>query len=495
MNRPVRPPVIMSIGITIRQSMSRKSERNQPTRSRSDSLPDIDIDLLPDPVIIADANTRQIVEANTAAEELFHCRGSDLVGRHQRDLHPSDYGDYREAFQRASDGERVNRLSNGQPLYIETLDGQRIPVEINVRRLDTSTGTFILGVFREVAEQLERERRLDATTTRLEALLDALPVPVAVLDSNGIVERWNQQAEATFGYAHESVVGEAYPLFIEDREFDELFEQILDGGMLDGYETQHRARDGSRVPVELYARPLYEDGTFSGLIGASVDLSDRKQREQQLSVLHRVLRHNLRNELGLIRGWAQTLEPEHSETVDTITAASERLLALSEEATRIRAGLKGNVQTPSSTSITETLSHLSEQVDERDTATLTVATEPESAAICRRGKQAVSQLLESVLEHTETPAIELAAETYNQHVVLKLMAPTSVLPPGTRSFVRTGSETALSHSDDLQVTKAYLIIESLGGNVTIPADTGSASANALLIELPRMDVGNDSPEA
>jgi len=265
--------------------------------------------------------------------------------------------------------------------------------------------------------------------------------------------------------------------------------------MLDGYETQHRARDGSRVPVELYARPLYEDGTFSGLIGASVDLSDRKQREQQLSVLHRVLRHNLRNELGLIRGWAQTLEPEHSETVDTITAASERLLALSEEATRIRAGLKGNVQTPSSTSITETLSHLSEQVDERDTATLTVATEPESAAICRRGKQAVSQLLESVLEHTETPAIELAAETYNQHVVLKLMAPTSVLPPGTRSFVRTGSETALSHSDDLQVTKAYLIIESLGGNVTIPADTGSASANALLIELPRMDVGNDSPEA
>ena len=471
--------------------MSHESERSHPSQSRSESVPEIDIDCIPDPVLIADANSEQIIEANEAAGELFHCRSTDLIGRHQPRLHPSGHGDYSEAFQRATEGERVNRLSNGQPLFIETLDGQHIPVEINVRRLETSTGVFVLGIFREVTEQLERERRLDATTTRLEALLDALPVPVAVLDSDGTVERWNQQAEATFGYTHESVVGEPYPLFIEDREFNELFEQILDGGMLDGYETQHRAQDGSRVPVEMYVRPLYEDGTFSGLIGAAVDLSERRQREQQLSILHRVLRHNLRNELGLIRGWAQTLEPEHAETVDTITAASERLLALSEEATRIRGGLKGNVQTPSSTSITETVSNLSEQVDERDTATLSVATEPEPAAICHRGRQAVSQLLESVLEHTETPAIELAVETYRQHVVLTLMAPTPVLPSGTQSFVRTGSETALSHSDDLQVAKAYLIIESLGGNVTIPADTGSVSASALRVELPRMDVGND----
>ncbi|WP_244515098.1 PAS domain-containing sensor histidine kinase [Halorientalis persicus] len=432
-----------------------------------------------------------MVEANTTAGELFNCSPADLVGRHQQELHPpEDMAAYTEAFQRAIDGDRVNRLQNGQPLYIETADGQHIPVEINVQRLNTPTGVFILGVFREVTAQLERERRLEASTSRLETLLDALPVPVAVLDTDATVEGWNQAAETTFGYDFDTVQGKSYPLFIEDDEFDRLFERIFDGGILDGYKTTHRAQDGSRIPVELYAMPVYQNGTFSGIIGTAIEISNRLERAQQLNVLHRVLRHNLRNELNIISGWAEHLADspsEHQTAIDKIQGATDRLLSLSEEANHIRTNLTNSSKQLDSIPITQALSQLSDQVTDREMVTMSVNDVPDSCAISRRGLWAVSQLLDSVLTHIEESTVELAIETHEQHVTLELVASESLLPVGARRFINTGEETGLEHSDDLVVPKSDLIIESIGGDVTIVAADEATPSNTLTVELPRID--------
>lgn len=454
----------------------------------------IDVDTIPDAVLVANSDSGRIVKANTAAGELFGCHPTGLIGRHQQDLHPSDE-DYVEAFERAIDSQRVNRLQNGQPLYIETFDGHHIPIEINVQRLDTPADEFVLGVFREVTDQVNRERRLKETTSRLETLLDALPLPVAVIDTEGTVERWNRASETTFGYAADSIIGKPYPLFIEDDEFDRLFERVRNGGILDGYETTYRAQDGSRVPVELYSRPLYEDGTFTGVIGAAIDLSDRQQKEQQLEVLHRVLRHNLRTELTVIDGWNQQLADGNADrqtAIEKIETASDRLFTLGEEAKRIRTGLTGDVQQFGSIPITKVISQLSEQVSEQSSVTMRVSEEPESSSICRRGQQAVSQLLDRVLTCVDEGTLDLAIVTHDQHVVLELTAPVAVLPAGARSFINTGKETALHHSSDLEVPKAYLMIQSIGGDVTVTVDADAVPANTLSIELPRMGAGDNS---
>ena len=452
----------------------------------------IDVESIPDAVLVANSDTGQIVKANTTAGELFGCHPAALIGRHQQELHPSDnQKEYTEAFQRAIDSDRVNRLQNGQPVYIERLDGQRIPVEINAQALNTSDGVFILGVFREVTEQLDREQRLAATSGRLGALLDALPVPVAVLDTDTTIERWNQAAERTFGYGAESVIGEPYPLFIEDDEFEQLTEQIFDHGILDGYETTHRAQDGSRVPVELYARPLYRNNTVTGIIGASVDLTNRQQREQQLDVLHRVMRHNLRNELTVINGWTQHLADgtdEQHKAVEKIEGASDRLLELSEEAKRIRTGLSGDSRRPDSIPITDAVAHLSEHVAAQKNTAMSVIENPETGAICRRGLRAISQLLDNVLANIDGTDLELAIETNDQYISFELAAPLPVLPVGARSFITSGEETPLEHGRGLGVVKSYLMVESLGGTVIIDKDNETGPDNTLIVELPRMDI-------
>jgi PAS domain S-box-containing protein len=464
-------------------------DQNQPVRDDSFGT---GLDDIPDAVLIADANTGRIVQANVAAGALFRCDPTDLIGRHQSELHPEeDRGDYREAFQRGVGGERVNRLRNGDPLFVETSGGELVPVEISVSRLERSGSEYIVGVFREVSSQLERERRLEAATSRLETLLDALPLPVAVLNTDGVVERWNRAAESTFGYAAETVVGNPYPLFVEDEEFDQLIGRVLDGGVLDGYETSHRARDGSRIPVELYARPIYEENELAGVVGTAVDLSDRQRRAQQLDVLHRVLRHNLRNRVGVVRGWAELLaagDADPETATGEIVNASDRLLALSDQAKRIRTGITDDVQAIDPLPVGEAVSRLSALASDRDGAPkVSIAENPEVETVPRRGFEAVSELFEAVLAHCEEGPIQLLVHDCDQFQAIELHAAGSLLPSGERSLIETGGETALEHGSGLGVAQAYLVVQSIGGAVTVESREGAPPACTLRIELPRPD--------
>lgn len=450
----------------------------------------VDISNIPDAVVIADANTKRIVKANAAAGDLFNCSPRDLIGQSQTELHPAGETDeYVTAFRRGIEGERVNQLSDGSPLYIETADGTHTPVEINAQRIETDDCVLILGVFREVSERLERERELEATTTRLNALLDALPVPVAVTDTDGVVKRWNPASEATFGYSREEIIGRSHPLFIDDQEFTRLFERVMDGRGLDGYETTLRAADGSQTSVELYARPLYQDGVFSGAVSAAIDVSGRRRRERQLSVLHRVLRHNLRNDLNAIRGWATQLDATdetQQEAIARINSAVDRLVQVSADTTEIRRQLNRATDDPgsgSTISVPQAHTEIANGMSGYDSISIEVVSAPEWATVPRRGVDAIVELLGEFSGNLADA--ELTIDTYDMYARIRVMASDPILSPEQRSFIATGTETALNHLDSITVAKALLEIDSIGGSVTIPP--GSSGTFALSIELPRTD--------
>ena len=80
------------------------------------------------------------------------------------------------------------------------------------------------------------------------------------------------------------------------------------------------------VPVES------GDGSVYRIVGLSEDVTDRKEREQQLTVLDRVLRHNLRNDMNVIIGNAEEIirngESASAAHGQTIIAVAEELLDL-----------------------------------------------------------------------------------------------------------------------------------------------------------------------
>jgi PAS domain S-box-containing protein len=455
---------------------------------------------VPDAVLVSHAETGTIVRANEAAGALFGCQSADLVGIDQLDLHPAeDAEQYSEAFSRARESQQVERLADGSPLYIETRSGERKPVEINTRRFESGGETYVLGVFREVEDRLERERELERTSERLEALLDATPLPVAVLDATGTVEIWNRAAEETFGYAPEEVTGDPYPLFVDDDEFPELLERVLDDGLLDGYETVHRAKDGSRKSVELFVRPLYEDGTVTGVVGASIDVTDRRRRAQTLDVLYRVLRHNLRNQLTIIRGLAETIvtdavggsETAHDRAAgidvaaaaDKIVSSADDLVALSERANEIQTLVRAARNRTEHVSLDGLLSSL-EVTDLRD---LTVSTESASGttdsvatvAVPGQAEPALSRLLDVAVDDDAATALDVRVR--RRYVRVRVESDEPTLSESERRVIETGRETPLRHEDGLDLAQIYLVLTAVGGALFSP-DGGT-----VVVEIPRID--------
>lgn len=140
---------------------------------------------------------------------------------------------------------------------------------------------------------------------RFRHLFDALPDPVVDVeftDRGPIVRRVNGAFERTFGYDDSS---------IRDRPLNEaivpaerLDECTLRGGN-EAAEIERLTADGRRTFLFRGFSYRY-DGTERGF-GVYTDVTDRLEQERRLRVLHRVLRHNLRNEMTAIIGYADML--------------------------------------------------------------------------------------------------------------------------------------------------------------------------------------------
>ena len=444
---------------------------------------------MPDAVIIANGSG-EIVAVNSAAEDLFGCQAEALVGRDQSRLHPSeDAALYEAAFRRGLEDEKVERLQDGRPLYIETAAGERKPVEINAQRMQSRGQTFVLGVFREITGRIEREQQLEQTTTRLNTLLDSTPLPVAVLDRQGYIELWNRASEEKFGYDASDVVGERYPLFVDETQLDRLLDRVTDGETLESYQTVQRARDGSRISVELYARPLYEDGAVTGVIGSAIDVTDQKRRQQHLDVVHRVLRHNLRNNLSVIRSYASMLangtDPETvttQEAGEKITDATESLTQLSSHAAQVRREI--TTEEAISCPLSSLLATIRAAVG--DTPEATVTGPAADASVSAQTERAISWLLTRIVEYTDG-AVQVELKLRERYVQLDISGDMPLLPAGDAALIMSGTETALEHGQNMDTARAYLTLTSVGGEI-LQTDN-APPRSSFRVEIPRLDAG------
>ena len=115
------------------------------------------LDTCSDAILIADAETGLILEANGRAAELFDCRVADLVGLHQSELHPeADRERYRSAFR--------EHLEYGRILVPDAAilrrDGTVVPVEITARPTMIGGVLLMVGFFRDITHHKEHERQL-----------------------------------------------------------------------------------------------------------------------------------------------------------------------------------------------------------------------------------------------------------------------------------------------------------------------------------------------
>jgi PAS domain S-box-containing protein len=183
----------------------------------------------------------------------------------------------------------------------------------------------------------EREQALRETREQFTSLVgDVEEYAIFQLDPDGYVESWNRGARQITGYEPDQVVGEHvrmfYPASARDADEPEaLLAESRERGRADTEGWRVR-KDGSRFWANVSVTVLREaDGALRGFLKVTRDMTERREREQQLEhererleFMNRIIRHNLLNGMnvvdaraGLLSGHVDPAGAEHLETVQS----------------------------------------------------------------------------------------------------------------------------------------------------------------------------------
>jgi PAS domain S-box-containing protein len=322
---------------------------------------------VPDAVVIADAETGEIVEANERVADLTGHAPGDLVGEPQTVLHPSEEtARYRDLFARyvVDDRDLCTRFSDGSDIHVETAAGERVPVEINASTFELDGRRLIVGVFRDVTTRKEQERRLSALHRATRDLMaaddrDAIVRLIAdtadeILGFASTVVRLavdgerlepaavTDRARTTMGSRPEYPIGGDHPASrayrtgeirhhddVRDVEDDHdrgaaraaMYLPIGEHGVISITDTAVAAFD--RADVELAAILAANAETALDRLASERRLERQNDRLEEFAS---IVSHDLRNPLHAARGWLDVARSERStEELDRVDAALARM--------------------------------------------------------------------------------------------------------------------------------------------------------------------------
>jgi PAS domain S-box-containing protein len=269
------------------------------------------------------------------------------------------------------------------------------------------------------------------------------------------------------------------------------------------YDIEVRLRaDGELRWVRIDATPRVEDGEVVGLLGGVQDVTERKARERRLTVLDRVLRHNIRNKLNVVLAHADALgagptDDEVALAGRHIRNAGRELVAMTEKVRRFESAVRPAESTVDRTDVASRVHGVVDEfrtenpetpVDERLPASAWAQTH-EAVGL------AVGELLENAAVHAGGSGIEVSIEDRpDEGIVLVQVADDGPgLPEMERRVLAEGSERPLSHMEGIGLWLVNWTVTSSGGSLAVDTGgtegtNGSGTAGTVVeMRFPRAD--------
>ena len=176
-----------------------------------------------------------------------------------------------------------------------------------------------------IGAAIERHRAQESTRAairRFEAIFETNPmVAIQGVDPLGRVQHWNRASENLYGYSAREAMGERIQDLILPEETHASFAKTLarmvaNPSPLGGEEWKVRTRDGREKVVYSAMFPLLRDGCVEEIFCMDVDVTERRQLEDQLRHAQKMeavgrlaggVAHDFNNLLVVIGGYADLL--------------------------------------------------------------------------------------------------------------------------------------------------------------------------------------------
>lgn len=358
---------------------------------------------------------------------------------------------------------------------LQTSSGEQVPYEFTSAPLSTSDRAEVVGLGRDISGQLERQRRFEAVFNNTHQFTGLLRPDGTLIEVNDAgLEFTGTNRDEAIG----SKLWEALELCTDDAEgaLRRGFEQALSG---DSYRDELRVRAaGQESVIDFSIRPITDDtGEVVFLVPEGRDITEFKEREHLLQVLNRLLRHNIRNDLTAIRGYADTLaesvaDPTQLGYAKRIDAAAENLLSTSEKAKEMVDLILTPVEHTPNLAVGPVVEEVSQSV-ERDhpAATVNVSVEDAVIAACdERIEIVLEQLIENGIEHNtdDQPHVTVRVSARGEAVQIEIADTGPGIPDDEWSMTNeeaTESPSQVRHGQGMGLLLTQWIVDEFGGSV------------------------------
>lgn len=443
-----------------------------------------------------------VTYANGAVERILGYEPAELVGDSAFDyVHPEDVDEVREQF---SETVGSDAYTSGSLEYrFRAADDSWVWLESRMSNVtDPSLDGYVVSS-RDVTDRVTAERECQAVTDRLSELSETTSDVLWVFNADWSELLFvNPAYESVFGRSVDAL--EADPTSFLDAIHPDDVPSVKDAmdclssGTSVDIEYRVNPEQNYKTWVWVQGEPIIEDGEVVRLTGFTRDITDRRRRERQLCVMDNLLRHNVRNDMGVILGAAELIAESVPETADqtaVIRETGEDLLESAEKQRGIIDTLTGN-PSPSPTDLTPIVEKSADLISNRYPEAEISVSVPDRALACGIDEleAAVVELIENAVTHNEhaQPTVEVTVSV--DSAVTLTVADDSVRIPSMEASVLTGDHEmdALYHSSGLGLWLIYWIVELSDGSIAVEAREGGG--NRIRVRLPSGDAATATTE-
>ena len=442
---------------------------------------------------IGDANGT-IEYVNPAFEATTGYSTEAAVGEHASILRASSPAGDRD--ERVWEAVEAGDTWRGEVIH-RRADGERAVVDQTVAPIvDDGAVTATVAVLIDVTE----ERTLQDRLKRHRDIVQRLDDPIMLQDRSGAFVLLNEALVEFAGLPRSALLGADEYAFMDDETATRIEQQKR--AVLRTESPAHYAispvfeHSGKEAFFSTSRYPYYdEDDDLSGTLAICRDVTDLEERTRQLRVMDNVLRHNIRNDMNVIRGTAADLRErmtgESATAAATIVSHADNLLSTSEKSRAITAVLSEEV-TYRSIDVAATVRQVAATLDADHPAATVVVDAPAEAVVLATDEvqTAITELAVNAITHhdRESPHVEIRVtdRPAEDAVTVTVADDGPGMPDLDREVLVSGRAIeSLSHGSGLGLWLVYWIAHRAGGSVAVT--DRDPRGTSVTLSLPRAD--------
>ncbi len=412
----------------------------------------------------------------------------------------ADHEECERFKQRVLEGEAIVN----EELELRTLRGESIWAAVTAIATVEDNGVYFDGVVVDVTERKRAERRLEASEAHLKQAQSVADIGSWYTDVPADEIHWSVEVYSIFGLPeatgtvdHEQFMACLHP---DDRAFvEEQWTAALEG---EPYDVEHRVvADGETRWVRERADVEFDEGGDpTRAIGIVQDITERKEYErrleihnEQLEVLNRIVRHDIRNQMNVVEGYARiltdSLEGDREDVAARIENAARELLSISEKIREVSDLVSGDPDRKP-VDLSDLLEGALEDFQATYPECTVTASIPDTlwARATVRLEAAVANVLENAGVHSDAPSPEVtvsARENPERGEVIVRISDDGPGIPDKEYELLTGERdrSQLEHGSGLGLLTTNWIVADAGGDLEFAVDGGTT----VTIRLPRAE--------